>query len=126
MKPPLPASGSSRSFGLFARASLLCLALLGILALGLPLLPHGTVVAAPDPTPTWFVDAPVLFRGRAEPYDHYAVKDPTVVYSGGRYLRHFSFLNGPGHRVGQAATSRRDVPGAIERQSIRCDTGSRR
>jgi hypothetical protein len=34
-----------------------------------------TADAAPNPNPTWRVDDPVLFRSKAEPFDHFAVKD---------------------------------------------------
>ena len=79
-----------------ARRSPILLALLGILAVGVPLLREATVAAAANPTPTWYVDAPVLFRARAEPYDHYAVKDPTIVFSGGRYHVFYTGANASG------------------------------
>lgn len=71
------------------------LALSGILASGLALF-AGRAVAAPNPNPTWFVDAPILFRARAEPFDHYAVKDPTIVFSGGRYHMFYTGANASG------------------------------
>jgi Glycosyl hydrolase family 62/Carbohydrate binding domain len=52
--------------------------------------------AAANPNPTWFVDAPILFRAQAEPYDHYAVKDPTIVFSGGRYHMFYTGANASG------------------------------
>jgi hypothetical protein len=85
-----------RVFSRIARPSLAFLGLLGAVAFGLPFLRDGMVAAAPDPTPTWYVDAPVLFRGGAEPYDHYAVKDPTIVHSGGRYHVFYTGANASG------------------------------
>lgn len=32
------------------------------------------------PTPVWHVDDSILFRDKAEPFDHFAVKDPTIVF----------------------------------------------
>ena len=70
-------------------------ALLGAVASGLLLATHA-ILAAPNPNPTWFVDAPILFRARAEPFDHYAVKDPTIVFSGGRYHLFYTGANASG------------------------------
>jgi hypothetical protein len=72
------------------------LAALGIVALGYPLLQDGRIEAAANPNPTWRVDAPILFRAQAEPYDHYAVKDPTIVFSGGRYHMFYTGANAGG------------------------------
>ena len=55
-----------------------------------------TVEAAPNPNPTWNVDDPILFRTRAEPFDHFAVKDPTIVFSGGRYHMFYTGANASG------------------------------
>lgn len=52
--------------------------------------------AAPNPNPTWYVDDPILYRAKAEPYDHYAVKDPTIVYSGGKYHMFYTGANASG------------------------------
>lgn len=52
--------------------------------------------AAPNPNPTWRVDDPILFRTRAEPFDHFAVKDPTIVFSGGRYHMFYTGANASG------------------------------
>jgi alpha-L-arabinofuranosidase B-like protein/glycosyl hydrolase family 62 len=71
------------------------LSLLALIALGLGLAGHA-ILAAPNPNPTWFVDAPILFRARAEPFDHYAVKDPTIVFSGGRYHAFYTGANASG------------------------------
>jgi len=67
-----------------------------ILALGSPLLADATADAAPNPNPTWNVDAPILFRAQAEPFDHFAVKDPTIVFSGGRYHMFYTGANASG------------------------------
>jgi hypothetical protein len=52
--------------------------------------------AAPNPNPTWRVDDPILFRTRAEPFDHFAVKDPTIVFTGGRYHMFYTGANASG------------------------------
>ncbi|HZJ65797.1 MAG TPA: non-reducing end alpha-L-arabinofuranosidase family hydrolase [Kofleriaceae bacterium] len=54
------------------------------------------VQAAPNPNPTWNVDDPVLFRTKAEPFDHFAVKDPTIVFTGGRYHIFYTGANASG------------------------------
>lgn len=74
---------------------LLRAALLAVAAAGL-LLTTRAILAAPNPNPTWFVDAPILFRAGAEPFDHYAVKDPTIVFSGGRYHMFYTGANASG------------------------------
>lgn len=71
------------------------IALLALLALALVLATHA-ILAAPNPNPTWFVGSPILFRAGAEPYDHYAVKDPTIVFSGGRYHVFYTGANASG------------------------------
>jgi hypothetical protein len=54
-------------------------------ALGLALLLPAASHAA-NPNPTWHVEARCLFKGKAPlDYDYYAVKDPTIVFSGGKY-----------------------------------------
>jgi hypothetical protein len=68
--------------------------LLALIALAL--LATRGIIAAPNPNPTWYVDAPILFRAGAEPYDHYAVKDPTIVFSGGRYHMFYTGANASG------------------------------
>jgi len=72
------------------------LAALCALTLGFPLFASAASSAAPNPNPTWYVDAPILYRARAEPYDHYAVKDPTIVYSGSRYHMFYTGANASG------------------------------
>jgi hypothetical protein len=67
-----------------------------ILALSFSPFPNGALNAAQNPNPTWFVDAPILFRAKAEPFDHYAVKDPTIVFSGGRYHMFYTGANASG------------------------------
>src|SRR6185503_5052725 len=89
-------SSLGRVFTRIGARSLVLLPVAAIAALSLTLLRDTTVKAAPDPIPTWFVDAPVLFRARAEPFDHYAVKDPTVVFSGGRYHVFYTGANASG------------------------------
>jgi hypothetical protein len=42
------------------------------------------------------VDDPILFRSKAEPFDHFAVKDPTIVFSGGRYHMFYTGANASG------------------------------
>ena len=54
------------------------------------------VAAAPNPNPTWHVDDPILHRSQAEPFDHFAVKDPTIVFSGGRYHMFYTGANASG------------------------------
>ena len=76
--------------------SLALLAPLVILALSFSPTRNGALNAAQNLNPTWFVDAPILFRARAEPYDHYAVKDPTIVFSGGRYHMFYTGANASG------------------------------
>jgi hypothetical protein len=85
-----------RLFTLLTPRSLALLAPLVILALSFSPLPNGTLDAAQNPNPTWFVDAPILFRARAEPFDHFAVKDPTIVFSGGRYHMFYTGANASG------------------------------
>jgi hypothetical protein len=85
-----------RFFTLSTPRSLALLTLLVILALSFSPLPNGALDAAQNPNPTWYVDAPILFRARAEPYDHYAVKDPTIVFSGGRYHMFYTGANASG------------------------------
>src|SRR5262245_36980788 len=85
-----------RFFTLLTPRSLALLAFLAILALSFSLLTNVRLDAAQSPNPTWRVDAPILFRARAEPYDHYAVKDPTIVFSGGRYHMFYTGANASG------------------------------
>jgi len=91
--PPSP-SGVRRLFTLLTRRWR-SLALVVVPALGLGLATH-VLRAAANPTPTWFVDAPILFRAGAEPFDHFAVKDPTIVFSGGRYHMFYTGANASG------------------------------
>ncbi|HEU4386222.1 MAG TPA: non-reducing end alpha-L-arabinofuranosidase family hydrolase [Blastocatellia bacterium] len=95
MKRVLSAFSLRRLFTLPAPRSV-ALALSGILAFVLPLLHNGTPVAAQNPNPTWTVGSPILFRARAEPFDHFAVKDPTIVFSGGRYHMFYTGANASG------------------------------
>jgi hypothetical protein len=94
-------SSDSRVRHLIARPWRTCLSALlvcacsGVLASGLVLFAD-PAVAAPNPNPTWFVDPPILFRARAEPFDHQAVKDPTIVFSGGRYHMFYTGANASG------------------------------
>ena len=53
-------------------------------------------IAAPNPNPTWNVDDPILFRTKAEPFDHFAVKDPTIVFTNGRYHMFYTGANASG------------------------------
>src|SRR5262245_8051663 len=85
-----------RFFTLLTPRSLALLAPLVILALSFSPLHNGKLDAAQNPNPTWFVDAPILFRTRAEPFDHFAVKDPTIVFSGGRYHMFYTGANASG------------------------------
>lgn len=55
-----------------------------------------TANAAPNPNPTWNVDDPILFRTKAEPFDHFAVKDPTIVFTNGRYHMFYTGANASG------------------------------
>lgn len=55
-----------------------------------------TVEAAPNPNPTWNVDDPILFRSKAEPFDHFAVKDPTIVFANGQYHMFYTGANASG------------------------------
>jgi hypothetical protein len=52
--------------------------------------------AAPNPNPTWYVDARCVFHGQCLPYDYYAAKDPTIVYSGGKYHVFYTGANQSG------------------------------
>ena len=79
-----------------SRTVFVILAVLGILAVIVPLGVHASPTAAATPNPTWYVDAPILYRTRAEPYDHYAVKDPTIVFSGGRWHMFYTGANASG------------------------------
>jgi hypothetical protein len=72
------------------------LTLITLVGLSIPPSAQAKPAAAPNPNPTWFVDDPILFRARAEPYDHYAVKDPTIVFSGGRYHMFYTGANASG------------------------------
>lgn len=43
-------------------------------------------LSAANPAPTWHIDARCLLRGQAaNDYDYYGVKDPTIVFTGGKY-----------------------------------------
>ena len=42
-------------------------------------------VASANPNPTWKVDARCFLKGPAGAFDDLAVKDPSIVYSGGKY-----------------------------------------
>jgi hypothetical protein len=79
-----------------ARILFVALAVLCILASAIPLGANAAPAAAPNPNPTWNVDARILFRAQAEPYDHYAVKDPTIVFSGGRWHMFYTGANASG------------------------------
>jgi hypothetical protein len=72
------------------------LAVLGILATSFALVANARPAAAPNPNPTWNVDARILFRAQAEPFDHFAVKDPTIVFSGGRWHMFYTGANASG------------------------------
>jgi hypothetical protein len=78
------------------RGPLVFVASLAVAAAFFGLLREAIVAAAPNPNPTWRVGAPVLLRAGAEPYDHYAVKDPTVVFTGGRYHVFYTGANASG------------------------------
>src|SRR5262245_59217879 len=83
-------------FTLLTPRSLALLAPLVILALSFSPIRNGALKAAQTPKPIWFVDAPSPFRARAEPLDHCAVKDPTIVFSGGRYHMFYTGANASG------------------------------
>ncbi len=52
----------------------------------LVLLAAGTLLYAANPAPTWHIDGRCLLRGQtANDYDYYGVKDPTIVFTGGKY-----------------------------------------
>ena len=67
-----------------------------ILAACVLLLAARTANAAPNPIPTWNVDDPILFRTKAEPFDHFAVKDPTIVFTNGQYHMFYTGANASG------------------------------
>jgi arabinoxylan arabinofuranohydrolase len=52
--------------------------------------------AAPDASPTWYVDARIIRHGQALPYDYYGVKDPTIVYYDGKYHVFYTGANQSG------------------------------
>jgi len=79
-----------------SRRSLGCAIAAAIIAAGASLVFAATGDAAPNPNPTWHVDDPILFRSKAEPFDHFAVKDPTIVFSGGRYHMFYTGANASG------------------------------
>ncbi|HKX31607.1 MAG TPA: non-reducing end alpha-L-arabinofuranosidase family hydrolase [Blastocatellia bacterium] len=89
-------SSLRRLFNPLRPGSLAFLAGGALLALSFSLLTNSTLDAAQNPNPTWRADAPILFRAGAEPYDHYAVKDPTIVFSGGRYHMFYTGANASG------------------------------
>lgn len=68
-----------------SRKYLVLLAAVCALTLSLPLFASAAPSAISNPNPTQYVNAPILYRVRVEPSDHYAVKDPTLVDSGGRH-----------------------------------------
>lgn len=55
-----------------------------------------SVVTAPNPNPTWYVDERVINHGEAVPYDYYGAKDPTIVYYGGKYHVFYTGANQSG------------------------------
>ena len=68
-----------------------------IIGLVLLLLLLGSVLnAAPNPNPTWYVDARVIYHRQCSPYDYYAAKDPCIVYSGGKYHVFYTGANQSG------------------------------
>src|SRR6185503_12690301 len=89
-------SSPARSFRSHSWRLFRTMASAAILASCLWLFATPDVEAAPNPNPTWNVDDPVLFRTRAEPFDHFAVKDPTIVFSGGRYHMFYTGANASG------------------------------
>lgn len=38
----------------------------------------------------------ILFRSKAEPFDHFAVKDPTIVFANGKYHMFYTGANASG------------------------------
>src|SRR5512135_2401246 len=77
----------------------LCLCVVGValsLASIFPLFANAAPSAAPNANPTWYVDARVVRHGQANPYDYYAAKDPTIVYSGGKYHVFYTGANQSG------------------------------
>ncbi|MBN1310673.1 MAG: carbohydrate binding domain-containing protein [Anaerolineae bacterium] len=96
MNTILSTSSLRSLFNSHPRKLLVVGALLCMLALGVTLAASAAPSAAANPSPTWYVDDPILYRAQAEPYDHYAVKDPTIVYSGGRYHMFYTGANASG------------------------------
>jgi arabinoxylan arabinofuranohydrolase len=56
----------------------------------------GSVFAAPNANPTWYVDSRVIYHRQLSPYDYYAAKDPTIVYYGGSYHVFYTGANQSG------------------------------
>jgi len=55
-----------------------------------------TLNAAVNTNPTWYVGERLIYHGQAKPYDYYAAKDPTIVYSGGKYHVFYTGANQSG------------------------------
>src|SRR2546428_13156690 len=100
MEEPMPKAiwmlSLRRSFNLLTPRVLALLAFLIILALSFSPLHNGKLDAAQNSNPTWNVDSPILFRAGAEPFDHFAVKDPTIFVSGGRSHMFYTGANASG------------------------------
>ena len=63
---------------------------------------------AANPSPTWYVDARCFFKesGTAGAFDQVAVKDPSIVYTGGKYhLFYTGVTSGGGWQIGYADSS---------------------
>jgi len=74
----------------------LSISILIIITTGIIFIFSSSISAAVNTNPTWYVDARVINHGQAVPYDYYAAKDPTIVYSGGKYHVFYTGANQSG------------------------------
>ncbi len=65
----------------------------------------GSSGSSPNPTPYWKADARCFFDGGSGSFDDIAVKDPSIIYSGGKYHMFYTGRDNSLWRMGYASAS---------------------
>jgi len=75
---------------------LIAVAIVAVVTICVMLISSSFLSAAVNTNPTWYVGERLIYHGQAKPYDYYAAKDPTIVYSGGKYHVFYTGANQSG------------------------------
>jgi hypothetical protein len=89
--------------------------------IGLAILALGTLVlvlSAPVPKPMWYVDDPFFLPKPTDNFDNISVKDPSIVYYGGKYHLFYTARNNTAFCIGYASAPTIDSLGKVQRRAI--------